>query len=170
MRTNIPINFPNCTVYNCLGTSNSTILEIFEPKNAKCFFIEQADSRSNFTVLNPTSKEIYFLSIDKCIFLDSDPIQKCDFAVFDADTFCMVEVKDTLKRKKKHKDKSTSQLKRTIIEFRKKLDFSAYNLEAIISWRYKPKRPLASTNMQSKKLEFLSLFDAKLYEGNQKTF
>jgi len=170
MRDQIQNAFSTCRTNCCLSVSTATIIEVFEPKVAKCYISEGHDSNSNFSILNPNFKEISFLAIDKCVFLDSDPLKRCDFAIFDLGTFCFVEIKDTLNRSSSHKDKSSEQLISTINEFLCKLSFEGYVLEAIISWRYRPKRPLASTNMQSKKIFFHTTFNARLFEGNQKTF
>jgi|WetSurMetagenome_2_1015567.scaffolds.fasta_scaffold93357_2 hypothetical protein len=170
LQTQIRADFPTCDQNSCLIASVSTVIEVFDPKNSKCYFVEYSDANSNFTVQNPSAKEIFFLAIDKCIFSDADLLKRCDFALFDDSIFCFIEIKDTQSRRKTHKDKSFIQLKTTINEFISRVDFSGYLIEAIISWRYIPKRPLASTKMQSKKLEFKTLFNAILYEGNQKAF
>lgn len=168
MHQKIRSAFAICSSNNCLEQSNSRDIYIKDIDNSKCQILAEREKHtSHFHIINSTSKDIFLLAIDKCIYTDNSH-KKCDFASFDNKTFCFVEIKDTLNRA--YKKKGVEQLKTTIIKFKDLIDFTGYDLEAIISWRYRPLRPAVSTLMQSSKLEFITTLRTRLLEGNQKEF
>lgn len=170
MNDKIKKSFLTCVSNDCLEITNSPELHINDPTESKCQILSSEEIHlSNFHIINQNRKDLSFLSIDKCVFNDNSH-KKCDFAIFDEKTFCFVEIKDTDKRCTVHKRKSISQLKTTITKFISCIDFSGYDIEAIISWRYRPFRPASSTLMQSSKLDFSLSLNTKLLEGNQKEF
>lgn len=116
-------------------------------KDAKCFILDRTtdlEELSHFNISNVNLKEIHFLCIDHCIF-NTSAHQKCDFALFDDQTFCFVEIKDTRNRSTPHKTDATDQLRETIIRFQNVIDFTGYELEAVISWKYRKTYPAART-------------------------
>ena len=170
MKEKIISSFSNCALNNCLEFKCDENIYIIDTETSKCKILDISEKdKANFHVINPTVKNIFFLASDRCIYTDMDH-KKCDFAVFDDKTFCFVEIKDTDDRKQRVKRKSLEQLSTTIGKFKEKIDFEEYEIEAIISWRYRPARPAASTQMQSAKLAFSQNFGARLLEGNQKEF
>jgi hypothetical protein len=135
-----------------------------------CRIIALVEQDFDFSVLNPSLKEIYFLAIDKCLYTDESTHKKCDFALFDEQTFCFVEIKDTYNRSSQHKGKAKEQLRTTIELFKALFSFGDYTVEAIISWRYRPIRPAARTKMQEAAVEFRDELNVDLLEGNEKEF
>jgi hypothetical protein len=170
MHNKISSQFPTCSSNNCIEVHATEQIYVLDLVSDKCKVASISEiSISHFCVLNPSKKDIYFLAIDKCIFTDSSH-KKCDFAIFDNTLFCFIEIKDTPNRTLTHKKKSVEQLKVTITKFKEKIDFTGYTIEAIISWRYTPMRPAATTLMQSAKLDLFENYGVKLLEGNQKEF
>lgn len=169
MDKKILATFTNCNANSCLHNRNEDNIFIIDTLS-KCELVNYSEGCNfHFHVINNTKKEIFFLAIDKCIY-DTVEHKKCDFAVFDKKTFCFVEIKDTCNRSTEHKKKSLAQLETTITKFKAAIDFSEYELEAIISWKHRPLRPAVSTLMQSAKSNFMFNLNTKLMEGNQKEF
>lgn len=170
MHNKIKEHFTGCSQNSCIVEVSELEFHVLDIKNCKCKIAnEEEKSSSNFRVSNPNKKAINFLVIDKCVFVDSEH-KKCDFAIFDNCCFCFVEIKDTRTRSTEGKRQGVNQLKVTIQKFKEKIAYENYSLEAIIAWKYKSKRPAIATQMQSSKLEFVQKFNAKLLEGNEKTF
>lgn len=169
MEDRISEAYPQCSENICFETKTDTTFEIEDQDNGRCIILNNEES-GHFTVKNPNNKTISFLSIDKCIFFDDDEHKKCDFAICDDQTFCFVEIKNTTTRSTKRKQKATEQLMTTIEMIGNEADLSQFDLEAIISWKYKPRRPAVSTNMASKKVLFKTKLNTTLVEGNQKEF
>ncbi|MFK7905189.1 MAG: hypothetical protein AB8B69_08695, partial [Chitinophagales bacterium] len=126
--------FVKCVESNCLEIIDKERIEIFDDEIEKRCFIRQDESQPvHFTILNPSQKEIAFLAIDKCLFSDDDRWAKCDFVVFDDQTFCFVEVKQAkANQRKKRRIKAIGQLKATVKVFVENIDFESYELEAHI--------------------------------------
>lgn len=164
--------FLKCVENNCLIVTNSERIEIFDDEVAKRCFIRNDDNQPvHFTILNPSQKEIAFLAVDKCLFFDDDEWEKCDFVVFDDQTFCFVEIKQAkARRRKSRRIKAIGQLKATIKVFLKEIDFETYSLEAHTCFIGKSIYPSRPARMASVVLEFEIDFKAKLLEGNQKEF
>lgn len=170
MRERIENVFPQCQSNGCLEVENSKEFSIIDESDQKCRIISPTEQEFDFRVLNPSLKAVYFLAIDKCLFGDESMHKKCDFALFDNQTFCFVEVKDTYRNRDKHKAKAKEQLKTTIELFKALISFDHYIVEAIISWRYRPIRPAARTGMQEAAVEFRDELNVDLLEGNKKEF
>lgn len=165
MDKQIKAHYPQCVANDCLWHSNLEHIFIKDEEANKC--IQVADpSIAHFTIENKEEKNVSFLAIDKCIFNDQSGHKKCDFAFYDLDTFAFVEIKDTHKRKSSKKKQAKQQLETTLQHFLTKINFTGYQLRVIISWRYRPTRPAATTAMQAAKLDFLEKYDALLTEGN----
>ncbi len=164
--------FIKCVENDCLEITNSEKIEVFDDEIEKRCFIRQGENQPvHFTILNPSKKEIAFLAIDKCVFFDEDDWAKCDFVVFDDQTFCFVEVKKAkASQRKKRRIKAIRQLKATVKLFTEQLDFSSYELEAHVCLGGKTIYPSRPARMASEVLEFEIDFHARLLEGNQKEF
>jgi hypothetical protein len=168
MKNAIEASFPNCALNNCHISATGILILICDTSRGHCKIIAD-QALAHFTIHNPKQKNINIVMVDKCVFADSSH-KKCDFIAYDSDCFCFVEIKDTSKRRQVHRSKAAAQLETTIQKFTNKLDLSKHRLEAIICWNFTPRKPAASTLMQSKKLHFLTNYNAHLMEGNEKTF
>jgi len=171
MQNKIRGAFPVCDERSCLTSFNDKEVHFHDPENSKCIILSENDdieNLSNFKALNPNQKEIYFLCIDHCIYIASDPHKKCDFALFDNSLFCFVEIKDTLNTRQR--GKASSQLKSTIEKFREVIDFTGYEIEAIISLKYRPMVPAARSTLQAAIFDFEDNLGVRLLEGNEKEF
>lgn len=166
MDTQIKQAYPTCIENNCLWKSNLKKIGIKDEDGAKCVQVTDA-SLAHFTIDNSTEKELAILAIDKCIFDDQSGHKKCDFAFYDDSIFVFVEIKDTYKRRSPHKIKAKLQLATTIEHFLARINFEGYQLQAVISWRFNPPRPVASTAMQEARVAFLEDYKVLLMEGNK---
>jgi len=166
MDTQIKDAYPICIENNCLWKSAENQICIKDEDGTKC--IQVADcSLAHFTIENGNKKEVAILAIDKCIFDDQSGHKKCDFAFYDEAIFVFVEIKDTYKRRPPHKKQAKLQLAATIEHFLEHINFEDYQLQAVISWRFIPTRPVASTAMQAARVEFLENYNVHLKEGNK---
>lgn len=174
MKSQIETVFPQCIENTCLEAMNHSKFWINDPNDdqTKCELTIEENPNNHFEIENPTEKEIYFLAIDKCIFQDSDEHQKCDFAVFDNNCFCWVEIK-TGKLRSRRKDRKTAieQLRTTIGIFKEQLSFEDLNLEATICF-YSTQKTYPQSNAQNlaERKRFLDEFQTRLMEGNKKVF
>lgn len=178
MSLDIESNFPICSTNNCLEVYESSIFWVLDSLQSKKSFVlldnSLPDFDFDFEVNNPNQKTISFLAIDNCIFDDSSEHKKCDFAIFDNQTICFVEIKNQVssnpQTRKKQAKSAREQLKETIVKFKEKIDFNDYKIEAIICQKNDSIRPAASTGMQDASLEFYMELNADLLKGNSKTF
>lgn len=178
MSLNIESNFPICSINNCLEVYENSIFWVLDSLQSKKSFVlldnSLPDFDFDFEVNNPNQKTIYFLAIDNCIFNDSSDHKKCDFAIFDNQTICFVEIKNQVSinpdTRKKQARSAREQLKETIVKFKEKIDFSDYKIEAIICQKNGSIKPAASTGMQSAGVEFQKEFNAKLLKGSSIIF
>ena len=112
---------------------NDSIIEIFDEKNKKCRLKQNEDDEVHFTVLNPTQRDICFLAIDHCVFTKRDGFKKCDCAVFDKNTFCFIEIKDSTESSLSNRMKQgRDQLLSSIDKFAEQIDFENVRLEAYL--------------------------------------
>ncbi len=166
MRESIQKAFPKTTVNNCLQTLTDTEFYVLDSEEGRSQIQTDPIGKKHFTVENPTGRDIHFLAIDKCLFMDNVEGQKrCDFAVFDTKTFCFVEIKES---KSVHDAKI--QLVETIRLFHEKLTFTTRFVEAHLCVgsmiRPRPARLVSDLKVDAQ----LAQFNARLYEGNRKRF
>ncbi len=172
MLNRIKTAFPQTHENNCLQTLTSPEFYIFDADEKRCFIQTDPDGTKHFTVENPTQRDIHFLAIDKCLFMDNvKGLKRCDFAVFDAKTFCFVEIKETEmagQRSARTQD-AKLQLKETLRLFRENLTFATRFVEAHLCVGDRSPRPARLTTDLNEQIEFAAL-GAKLYRGNSKRF
>lgn len=163
--------YSNCAINNCHQISSDEEIKIVET-HSSCCVINNASNDENFLVKNPNKKALNYLAIDKCLFDDTAKHKRCDCAVFDESTFSLVEIKDSDSDNTKSKllKKAYDQLEAVLKEFTSKSLLSDYNVEAIISFKFRPIRPLASATLQTKMVAFARKYKAKIYIGNEKIF
>ena len=166
MDKQIEENYPKCVENDCLWHSDLEEIFIKDEEAGKCIQVTDY-STAHFTIENKKKKNIALLAIDKCIFNDQSGHKKCDFAFYDTESFVFVEIKDTYKRTGSKKKQAKLQLETTLQHFLTKIDFTGYQLRVIISWKYRPTRPAATTAMQAARLHFLEKYRAILTEGNK---
>lgn len=170
MKAIIETAFPICTANNCITELKAEKILIQDPKSGKCI-ITSAEADANFTIQNPQKRSIAFVAIDKCIWGDDSEHKKCDFAITDSATFAFVEIKNTDSRTSSHKKHAKEQLETTIQKFKDAaISFAGMSVKAIISWKYVPTRPVASTTMQDAKVHFWKTHQVSLEEGNKMQF
>lgn len=164
--------YPQTDSNGCLQTFTQQEFFILDTDQKRCTAHTDADRKKHFTVENPTEREIHFLAIDKCLFFDDELNQrKCDFAIFDSKTFCLIEVKETTsaaKRSEYSRD-AKEQLKATLQKFRDDMTFTTKRIEAYLCVGDLNPRPARLTNDLSEQFDFASL-GASLYRGNVKRF
>ncbi|AKD55928.1 hypothetical protein SD10_14485 [Spirosoma radiotolerans] len=117
--------FPKIQENNCLQTLTDSEFCIYDTDKGRCTIQSDLGGIKHFTIENPTQRNLHFLAIDKCLFLDSDGTQRCDCAVFDSKTFCFIEIKevDHAARRAEQLRKAKEQLKTTILYFQEQLEF-----------------------------------------------
>ncbi|TAE26510.1 MAG: hypothetical protein EAZ91_17805 [Cytophagales bacterium] len=172
MLDQITATFPQTLEKGCLQTLTQTEFCIFDAADKRCYIQTDPSGTRHFTVENPSERPIHFLAIDKCLFMDDQKgLKRCDFAVFDAKTFCFVEIKETesaTQRSVLTRDAKT-QLKATIELFRDRMTFTTRFVEAHLCVGDYSTRPARLTNDLNEQIEFAEL-GAKLYRGNSKRF
>ncbi|WP_421830769.1 hypothetical protein [Larkinella sp.] len=171
MKEQIEQVFPQTVLNGCLETILDQEFGIYDSETKRCYRQTNPDGIIHFIVENPAVKPIHFLAIDKCLFDDSDPIERCDFAVFDARTFVFVEIKETSKagQRATYNQKAKSQLKSTILHFKNVLTFTVRHLEAYACVGKTESRPARKASDLNDEFEFARL-GATLYHGNRKRF
>ena len=164
--------FPQIIQNTCLEIITDTQFSIYDSESGRCLIQKENDGIIHFTVKNPNKKDIGFLAIDKCIFMDNDNIERCDFAVFDNKTFCFIEIKETARRKSENSKKARSQLLTTIQEFIKKIDFSNMRLEAyvVVGLDFSEVKPASKAQDLVTTLEFMEYKVTLFHDGNEKKF
>jgi hypothetical protein len=163
--------FPQIEEKSCLEILNTPKFSIYDSEFGRCFIQKEEHEIIHFTVKNPNQKDIGFLAIDKCVFMDNDEIKRCDCAVFDSKTICFIEIKETTRRKSENSRKAREQLLRTIEEFISKIDFTNKRIEAyvvvgleFVETPAKKAQDLVST------LAFEELGVTLFQDGNEKKF
>lgn len=166
--------FPICTSKDCHQIFDHRFCYIIDDGEDKCFVDSSSETIGDFKIKNNDLKEINFLAIDKCIFDNSAPPKRCDFALFDDSSFTLVEIKKPTSAKARSvlKKEAVEQLKTTIIEF---IDNGIFEkdkliLEAIICFTGKRSYPTITSSKLSKVIEFQTEFDVFLKEGNFKMY
>jgi hypothetical protein len=169
MRDEIEAAFPTCFANHCIVETKEHPVLIKDANPGKCVIVSSA-SDAHFTVFNPNKKNITFIPIDKCIWDDSSGHKKCDFAITDVAIFAFVEIKDTLNRSSSNKKDAKEQLEETIRRFAAVSKLKTVVRKAVISWKYIPSKPAASTLMQSSAVHFWDTYGFELLEGNEISF
>jgi hypothetical protein len=164
--------YPQIIQNSCLEILTDLEFSIYDSEIGRCFIQKKDDEITHFTVKNPNQKEISFLAIDKCVFMDSDKIKRCDCAVFDNKTFCFIEIKETNNRKSENSRKAKEQLLTTIKEFKDKIDFSDKRLEAyvVVGLDFKKVSPASKSQDLLSTLKFERLGVTLFHDGNEKKF
>lgn len=164
--------YPQIVQNLCLEILSDSEFSIYDSEMGRCFIQKEENGIIHFTVKNPQQKEIGFLAIDKCIFMDNDKIKRCDCAVFDNKTFCFIEIKETNQRKSENSRKAREQLLTTIKEFKDKIDFSDKRLEAyvVVGLDFKKIYPAAKSQDLLSTLQFERLGVTLFHDGNEKKF
>ncbi len=163
--------FPQNETNVCIASLNDDLFHVFDSEQKRCLIQNDPAGKKHFTVENPTGRELHFLAIDKCLFMDSDDIERCDFAVFDAKTFCFAEIKEIgkINQLAAANRKAKDQLKSTIRAFQEKMTFTTKRIEAYLCVGNATPRPARRTNDISERLEFEDM-GVELYRGNLKRF
>ena len=164
--------YPQTAQNSCLEILTGLEFSIYDSEIGRCFIQKEEDEIIHFTIKNPNQKEIGFLAIDKCIFMDNDKIKRCDCAVFDNKTFCFIEIKETNQRKSENRRKAKEQLLTTINEFKDKIDFSDKRLEAyvVVGLDFKKISPASKSQDLLSTLKFERLGVTLFQDGNEKKF
>jgi hypothetical protein len=165
--------YPQVIQNSCLEMLTDSEFSIYDSEMGRCFIQKEEDEIVHFTVKNPKQKEIGFLAIDKCIFMDNDKIKRCDCAVFDNKTLCFIEIKETThQRKSEYSRKAKEQLLATIVEFSSKIDFSGKRLEAyvVVGLDFKRIYPASKSQDLLSTLQFERLGVTLFHDGNEKKF
>jgi hypothetical protein len=165
--------FPQTEANGCLDVRIESEFHIYDDETSKrCLIQDNPEGVKHFTVKNDTEQPVCFLAIDKCLLMDSDPIQRCDCAVFDTQTFCFVEIKtvSSVSQRKNLRRKAKNQLKEAIAFFRQNVSFDEMRIEAYIALSTKSEsRPMNRASL----LEEIEEFDeigVRLYHDNVKHF
>ena len=164
--------YPQIIQNSCLEMLTDSEFSIYDSETGRCFIQSEDNGIVHFTVKNPNQKEIGFLAIDKCIFMDSDKIKRCDCVVFDNKTFCFIEIKETNQRKSENSRKAKEQLLTTIRDFKDKIDFSDKRLEAyvVVGLDFKRISPASKSQDLLSTLQFERLGVTLFHNGNEKKF
>lgn len=158
----------------CLKILNDQQFGICDPddvtKKTPCHIQVDQNGITHFKVENPTERDIHFLAVDHCLFL-SDNSSRCDFAVFDDETFCLVEIKTaSLGQRRNQRIKAEDQLKESVLFFRDKIKDPEKTIEAYVCLLDKKTfGPCLRTNSPTQVLRFAEMGVA-LYYADSKRF
>lgn len=131
----LKLAFPQAEIKECLQTTTDGEFYIYDHETEKrCYVHTDPDHVIHFTVKNKDEKTISFLAIDKCLLMDDDLTQRCDCAVFDEETFCLIEIKVTssMTQRKKLRVKAKNQLKASADFFQSHMAFATKQIEAYV--------------------------------------
>lgn len=172
MKNRIAKSFSHCVQDGCIEISS----------NYTCF-VDEVDGRSRFysgdtqkleypffTINNEEKKEIHLACVDSCLYKKQGDIKRCDFAVFNDNLFCFVEVKRALDPNllEVQKSNAANQLRVSINNFKTRgIDFTGYKVQACICVGYTKNVPKVRTTNQSLAIEFEEDFGVELFEGNE---
>lgn len=170
MKTQLLTIFPDCIEQAHLQEETAAYFEIFDDEATGCQILFE-ENAGHFKVENPKQKSLGFVKIDGCL-LPSTEHRKADFAIFDETCFCIADIKDAKKKNRQYaRGEAYEQLVSTMQVFLEKgIDFSDYQVEAIIALTFRKSYPAATSRMQDKVIAFFDEFGADLLEGNSKRF
>ena len=136
----------------------------------RCYVQTDPDGIKHFTVMNPSGTPVHVLAIDGCLMSPTDP-SRCDCAVLDEKTLCLVEIKTvSLKQRQAKRKQAEDQLKGSIAFFRENLTLPETQLEAYVCLLdYKTFGPCVRSSSVSRVLEFEEL-GVSLFYSNEKHF
>jgi len=150
----------------CLTETSERELFIFDDPQSWCY---ATNNYFHFKVVNTSQKRLFFLAIDKCCLDHRFAGKRCDFGlILEGESFFLVEIKDTIKIKRKNKSTAVKQLENTIKHFESLSLFdSTPQRTAIISWNYSPTRPISRSSINSARVRFFKEYRFDLQEGNE---
>lgn len=132
------------------------------------------EKNGEFEVLNNTKSPIHFLKIDSCI-SNSNDSKRCDCAIYNDDTFCFIELKNSKRTNwKSHRKSAEEQLEATILNFTyenitKNKVLEAYMCCTCIIDENFTKISRASNNYETQTY-FIDALNTKLYCDTRKEF
>jgi len=158
--------------------------DCLESIDEKHFFIQDGEAQrpafivgtnGEFEVINNTDSPINFLKIDSCVY-DSRDGTRCDCAIYNDDTFCFLELKNSKRTNwKSHRESAEKQLEATILDFKDENITNNKTLEAYmcctscnIDGNYT--RILRASNNNEKTVYFIDELNTKLYCDTKKGF
>ncbi len=170
----LTISFPQCLNNTCTETTNNDVIFVVDTITGKSEIFKHLPLTPPlpfFKIINCIKKTIFVTAIDNCVFFPVDG-KKCDFVVYDERLFCFVELKRGFNPSKKSQKKKEAieQLSKTISDFKQKIDFENYKLEAYPCVGYKTTIPRCSATDTSTKKRFWDLYKVELCEGNSRKF
>lgn len=136
----------------------------------RCFVQNDPDGVVHFTVNNPTEKAIHLLAVDGCLLSSADP-SRCDCAIFDESTLCLVEIKTVSKKQRRNKRlDAENQLKASALFFQTQLSLTEEFIEAYVCLLDSNTfGPCVRSNSASQILQFANL-GIDLHYTNKKHF
>jgi hypothetical protein len=172
MKKQIETHFPIVVTNGCLQTVSEIEFGISEPEKDKGGrSIVVAKEGADFEVENPNQKDIVFWAIDECTLFSKDKDKRCDFAIFDDETFAFAEIKRSpAKNRQQSRTDAVIQLTSILDLCKGKLDFSQHKLLVIIALTFSKTYPIARTRKQDAELSFFNNYRAQLLEGNSISF
>lgn len=164
--------YANCNLNHCLEVENSQSFIVVDTTGGRSEIFRESELPPfpYLTIKNPNEKNINFLAIDECIYFSADG-KKCDCAVFDENRFCFVEIKSGMGKSRRHKkQEAAEQLKNAIRLFKNNIDFSSYEIEAILCVGFKTSFPRIKASSIYLSKDFQDSLNAELFEGNEIEF
>ena len=93
MINNLINKYSNIISKNCFKNKKDSLFFIEDRDKKITIFNNKEEAKSQFfTVTNKKNKQITFLKVDNCIFLDKDG-KRCDSILFDDKEFLFIELK-----------------------------------------------------------------------------
>lgn len=164
---------------SCISSDDREKFYITENERTACSYIvdknEKCELDECFIIRNISKKQIHHLSVDACFLTPEYGYEgsKCDFAVFDNEKFCFVELKTNAYSEKRVESTlkiARKQLITTINYFKEKeVDFSEYSLEAYIVLKDNL-YPNTSADKQRRKINFYDKCEVELFEESETEF
>lgn len=120
--------FPQLQYSDCLTSLFDTEFYIYDHEIEKrCYLQDNEYGIRHFRVTNASKGVVHFLAIDKCLLRDDAKTQRCDCAVFNEQTLCLIEIKTTssMTQRKKLRREAKEQLKATVVYLRQILNLTS---------------------------------------------
>ncbi|MBC8154439.1 MAG: hypothetical protein H7Z72_16165 [Bacteroidetes bacterium] len=157
----------------CLQTITDKQFCIYDHAELKrCVVQTDPDGITHFLVKNPTGHPVHLLAVDGCLMTPSDPT-RCDCAIFDTITVCLIEIKTAGNKQKRaaKRKKAEDQLRASILLFREQINFSGeHSIEAYVCLLdSKTFGPCVRSGSISRTLEFERM-GVSLFYTNEKEF
>ncbi|QJD79030.1 hypothetical protein [Spirosoma rhododendri] len=164
--------FPQLKYSDCLTSLTDSEFYIYDHETEKrCYLQDDERGIKHFRVTNTSENAVHFLAIDKCLLMDDAKTQRCDCAVFNEHTLCLIEIKSTssMTQRKKLRREAKDQLKATVTYLRQVLNLTTVIEAYVCLLAESDTRPLNRASLVEEEEEFDAM-GVSLFHLNHKHF